>query len=892
MTWALALAIPILAPGAFGAQDGEPEAPPGISRPADASATETQSESLDAESQDVEEGEQARPGAQQQEAQEEPLRKAQDEAQPEAQREPEIEIEIDVVGLTPIDGLGVARERAPWTQHRLERDELGGAGGDLASALERSLPGVSLGSAQGNPLQPELFYRGFSSSPLLGASQELSVYEDGVRVNEVFGDVVDWASIPAFAVERVELAPGSNPLFGLNTLGGAIAVVTRSGFDHPRVEADLGGGSWRRRWGALSAGGGGESWALWGGARLFAEDGWRDFSPSKTRHGLAKLSRRTGRGQWSLTAGLADNDLIGNGSTPVQLLELDRAAVFTHPDQTENRLVFPRWRVDRQLGSSFSLEGVAYFRSNRITTFNADAFDDDDDDDDGDGDGDGDDGDEDGDGEVGVDEAGGSDHGRVGGASLLAGASSGLIAATGGIPAPGGIPATRAIGVIRAAAATAGDEPVLDAVDNRSRTDQQGWGLSLQLGRARPQSPSGARWLAGVAWDAGRAEFASSSELATLTPTRTTIPSGMLLPGSRVEVDADTERLGLFAAFHASPLPSLAITAQARYSTSRLELFDQLGAALDGDHSYDRLLPSLGLAWQLRERARSSLTLFGGVARSSRIPTPVELTCADPEAPCRLPNAFVSDPPLEQVVTTGGELGLRGAAGATQWSSAYFRSDSRDDLVFVSSGASTSQGFFRNVDSTRRSGLELWARGRRRGVSWRASYTLVDATFEDDLTLASPHHPLAQDGEIEVEAGDRLPGVARHQLRGSVSSELTRRIAVDAALRHDSSRYRRGDEANLLDPVPGDWLADLAVRYAPSPRVEVRLAIDNVFDREVETFGALGDASEVLGDRGDPGDGSGERFDDPRFSTPGEPRAITLSVRLRWAGAGSRVVSD
>ena len=262
--------------------------------------------------------------------------------------------EIEVIGLGPLDHLGESSDRVPWTVHRvssetLERGVAGGAG----VLLEAELPGVHLSAAQGSSLQADVLYRGFGASPLLGANQGLSVYEDGVRVNEVFGDIVAWDLVPMFAAERIELLPGANPMFGLNTLGGAIALNTRSGFDSERLNLTLEGGSFGRRSGELSAGGvfGSEDGLGWFvAARSYEEDGWRDFSPSSLRQALAKLSQRGQRGHLSLTVGAADNELIGNGVVPVELLELDRSEVFTHPDRTRNDLFFPRLRIGRQYG--------------------------------------------------------------------------------------------------------------------------------------------------------------------------------------------------------------------------------------------------------------------------------------------------------------------------------------------------------------------------------------------------------------------------------------------------------------------------------------------------------------------------------------------------------------
>lgn len=56
--------------------------------------------------------------------------------------------------------------------------------------LPAALAGVVANPAQNNPWQPDIAFRGFTASPLMGAPQGLSVFLDGVRVNEAFGDTV------------------------------------------------------------------------------------------------------------------------------------------------------------------------------------------------------------------------------------------------------------------------------------------------------------------------------------------------------------------------------------------------------------------------------------------------------------------------------------------------------------------------------------------------------------------------------------------------------------------------------------------------------------------------------------------------------------------------------
>lgn len=719
----------------------------------------------------------------------------------------EFDEQIVVIGLAPLDHVGGSPDRVPWTVHRVAPRALDlSAVSGVGALLEAELPGVSLAPAQGSALQSDVLYRGFGASPLLGANQGLSVYEDGVRVNEVFGDVVAWDLVPTFAAEQVELLPGANPMFGLNTLGGALALNTRSGFDSERFDLTLEAGSFGRRAGEFGAGGAfgpDDEYAWFVGGRSFEEDGWRDFSPGSLRQALVKLSHRGERERIDLAVGVADNDLIGNGVTPVELLEIDRAEVFTHPDQTWNELFFPRLRIGRMIGSGLELEAQIYLRANDVATYNADAFE-------------------------GYDDDHDDDHGHE----------------------------------------DDDDHDEFDAVNNRSRTDQEGLGASIQISGV---TGSG-RWLAGASWDGGRADFDFETELASLTDSRTTIGSGMLLPGSEVGLRADTGHAGLWALRHWTTAGDrLTWTLQARYNDSRVELNDQLGTALDGDHGFSRVVPSVGFVWEARAEGRSSMLLFGNVSQSSRVPTPVELTCADPDDPCRLPNAFVADPPLDQVVTTSAELGLRGNSGSVRWSAALFHSESADDIIFVSSGAGTSAGYFTNVDATRRQGLELWMRGSHGPLNWDASYTLLDATFQDRLTLSSPPHPLAEDGEIEVEPGDFLPGVPRRQFRAGADLRIGGRAVLGARLLGDSIRYLRGDEANLLEPVGSAWRGDLWSRIELTPSLDLDLEVSNVTNREYATFGALGEPDEVLGDG----------FENPRFLSPAEPRAFRASLRFR-----------
>jgi outer membrane receptor protein involved in Fe transport len=263
--------------------------------------------------------------------------------------------------------------------------------------------------------------------------------------------------------------------------------------------------------------------------------------------------------------------------------------------------------------------------------------------------------------------------------------------------------------------------------------------------------------------------------------------------------------------------------------------------------------------------------VYGSYAESSRVPTPVELTCADPEDPCRLPNAFVSDPPLDQIVGRTWETGVRRSAGRLDWSLAAFATTAADDIIFVSSGTLRGEGHFENVPKTHRRGVEAIADLSIGRVSAFATYTLQRATFGDALRIASHHHPEAVASEIVVEPGDWLPGVPAHSGKAGVEAPLTGRVTIAATVRAQSTQYFRGDEANLLRRLPGFAIAEARVAYRITSRITAVGNIQNIFDARYSTFGVLGDASLL-----------GNDVDDPRFSSPGAPRSAWVGVDLRF----------
>jgi outer membrane cobalamin receptor len=190
--------------------------------------------------------------------------------------------QITVIGNTPLPGLGLPLNQIPANvQTANSADMLRQQSLDMADYLSNNFSGINISASADNALQMDVYYHGFTASPLLGTPQGLSVYVDGVRVNESFGDTVNWDLIPESAIANVTLMSGSNPVFGLNTLGGALSVRTKSGHENPGTELQVYGGSFGRRALEFETGGEKGNFDYFFTGNYFDETGWRDLSPSK-----------------------------------------------------------------------------------------------------------------------------------------------------------------------------------------------------------------------------------------------------------------------------------------------------------------------------------------------------------------------------------------------------------------------------------------------------------------------------------------------------------------------------------------------------------------------------------------------------------------------------------
>ena len=738
--------------------------------------------------------------------------------------------ETVVTATTPLHGSGLPREEVPANVQTVTAAQLADQHSlDLSSYLGTSVGSVHINDVQSNPLQPDLQYRGFLASPLLGAPQGLSMYLDGVRLNEPFGDTINWDLIPANAIGSVNVIPGSNPIFGLNTLGGALSIETKNGFSDSGVEASLLYGSWGRKLGLVSGGAHGDKFGVFAAVQVLDENGWREHSPTSAQQAFVSASYRNQGASADLTLLAANTSLTGNGASPEQLLATDRRAVFTYPDNTKNQMFMAVLRGEQPLAARVALSGIAYVRTNRTQSVNGDQRD--------------------------------------------------------------WSACTAMAGVLCSTDDSGAETPVLDrngtpvpfadtinAALNRTDTRQTSYGASAQLAVSAPLAARENHLFVGATADQGRIRFRARSTVGSLTDDRGTTDLGFLDPASPVAVDSVVSDLGIYASDTLALAPHLFLSASARLNLSSLSLRDQLGDDLTGDHSFHRINPAAGLSYQ----PRPWLGGYFGYSESSRAPTAIELTCASPTDPCRLPNAFVADPPLNQVVARTFELGVRGALrrgpASLHYDVSAFRTTNSDDILFISSGAVANEGFFANVGDTRRQGIEAGVSGRQRlgaraGVfDWAIYYTFTDATFETAFAAPSANHPDAVNGAIDVAAGAHIPSIPAHTGKVVVGWAAPMGLSAGLNVVANSSQYLRGDEANLLAPIPGFVVVGARMAYQIAQPVAVAVLVNNIFDAHYSSFGVLGNAADVLG----------PSYDSSRFLGPGAPRAAWLELDLRY----------
>ncbi len=802
--------------------------------------------------------------------------------------------DVNVIGTTPLPGMSQAKEEIPSAvQSASSRDLERSGSSDLSSFMNRNLGSVHINENQGNPFQADVNFRGYTASPLLGTPQGLSVYLDGVRLNQPFGDVVSWDLIPRFAISSVTLMPGSNPLFGLNTLGGAIALQTKDGLRFPGSSAQISLGAFGRRSLELEHGGSnkdnGLNWYL--GTQLYKERGWRDVSGSDVRQVFGKLGWANANTDLKLTLAFADNELNGNGLQEFRWLDANYSSVYTKPDTTKNQSLFLNLAALHSLSDRATLSGNAYYRNIRSS----------------------------------------ATYGDLNSNSLNQSlyqpnvTEQAALSAAGytGVPTSGASANNTAFPYWRCVAnVLLNDEPAekCNGLINTSSLKQSNWGMSGQLALNGKLAGHRNQFTLGLGYDASSLKFTQNSQLGYLNPDRsiTGLPayadggiSGGVLDGqpfdTRVDLEGSVRTYSIYAMNSLSIANTWHVTASGRLNHTRVRNSDMINPggglnSLDGDHSFSRFNPALGLSYV----ASKQWNAYVGYSEGSRAPTSVELGCANPNNPCKLPNAMAGDPPLDQVITKSWEAGLRGRLGqAMQWNVGVFRAENFNDILFVADNTS-GFGYFKNFGKTMRQGVELGLNGRSGSWIFGSHYTYLSATYQTPETVLGAGNSTntaalagtpGLEGTIDIKAGDQIPLIPKHLFKIHADYQWSPEWSFGGNVNAVSGVFARGNENNQhqasapyylgAGKTGGYAVLNLQARFQPSKRWQVVAHLNNVLDRRYASAAQLGPMGfSANGNFQVRPFGANANGDFPLQSTsflaPGAPRSFWLGVKAQW----------
>jgi outer membrane receptor protein involved in Fe transport len=808
---------------------------------------------------------------------------------------------INVYSATPLPSIGLPLNIIPANiQIATPKAINAQAGVSLADYMSNNLQGVSVTEMGGNPWQPDINFRGYSASPLLGMPQGMSTYVDGVRVNEPFGDVTLWDKIPNFAIGGMQLVPGSNPMYGLNTLGGAIAIQTKSGRQAKGAAVEFEAGSWDRQrylaeFGGVSKDG---SVDYYIGHQHTKEDGWRQFSPSRLNQTFAKTGWQNENTKLDLSYIGTDNKLIGNGFTPDHLLTGDRDQIHTKPDYTNNYYHHLALNGSHWLNQDVMLSGNAYYRKSNRHTKNGDLY------------------------ETDMDRGSGHDD-------------------------------YSALGTCASTNLNTECE-LVGSVMNRTKTRQENYGLTGQIAFNQDLLGKKNQLLVGAGYDFSRIRFTQrehvniydadgngisgitsgvSGSTSVFDGSREPILTGLgvLDPRQTTGLLGKHYNLSFFANDTLSINDKWHVNAGARYNHTKVDNDDTLRGASDdktltSKHVFNRVNPTLGLTFT----PSSQLSLFGSYSESSRAPTSMELGCSNPANPCLLPSAMADDPPLKQVVAKTYDFGFKGdLTESIKWNGSIYTATNHNDIQFIRAGDSTSRGYYANVGETRRKGLDVGVSGQLDKFRWNASYSYVKATYESDLDLVSNSNSSADNSTyigdptilngagsaddqyaedqvnsakniIHVKKGNRLPNIPNHHLKLRGQYQVTPDWSVGANLIGYTAQYVMGNENNqhqansssclengsILDnsaacgagKIKGYTVVNLDSQYNIGQGWKAFAKVINIFDQEYNVAGRLAETMF---------DASGSYGTEIKSLglIPGAPRAGWIGVRYEFGGA-------
>jgi outer membrane receptor protein involved in Fe transport len=741
--------------------------------------------------------------------------------------------DVNVVGSTPLLGSGIDRDQIPTATNVLGSQDIDRTGiPTLTGAMLENIPSVTLNDTEGNAFQPDILFRGFTASPVAGTSEGLAVYVNGARFNDAFGDTVNWDLIPSIAIDTVNVE-ASNPVFGLNALGGSVNVQLKNGFDFHGGDFIGYGGSYGRGSGSLEYGQQVGNAAIYAAGEIIHDDGFRETSSSQIYRLYTDLGWRSDAAEVHLGVTAASNQLGNPGATPVQALDANIAYIFTAPNLVSNKYVSLNLNGTYAITDDTTLQGLAYFQDlNQLipngTTADVAPCDD--------------------------------------GTGLLCNDDGTVVTGRNGVPTPdflhGGIYSGLST---QALVSTA-------------------YGASVQVTNVGDIGGLHNHLVAGASFDGSDSVFNGSYENGGFNPyTREFVGPGVLQDQPSegvvpVDVATVTRYYGVFAQDILTLLPGLDLSLAGRFNNAEVDLHDKTGGPVTGQNSFNHFNPSAGLTYQLTP----SVQVYGSWSQTNRVPTPLELSCASAANPCSLLSFFVGDPPLKQVISSTFEFGARGkianfAQGKLSWNADYYHTENRDDLVYETTLYNPNLAYYTNAGKTLRQGVEANLHYDTQRLHATLGYAYTNATFQTALLLGSDSNPDSDvNGNEHVVPGDRLPGIPLHRGTAVLTYDLTDRWTVGGSAILQSSVYRFGDEANLTKPVGGYGVVNLNTSYKITDNISVFGLVNNVFNQPYDTYGSFAPVSAVPWPMVPGG------VSDPRTASPGMPIAGYGGVKVTF----------
>ncbi len=743
--------------------------------------------------------------------------------------------------ITSADPTAIDRDKVPSNTQVLTSADFDHAkSSSLLDSLGTSLPGVSLGDQSGNAFQRDLNYRGFVASPVPGTPQGLAIYQNGVRINESYGDVVNWDFIPEMSIRKLSLVP-NNPIFGLNAIGGAMTIDMKNGFTYHGVEVQAMAGSYGRRSTGGQVGVQDGNLSAYAAFDATNDNGWRQFSSaSPLRRMYVDLGARNDTTEFHINFTGADNKLGAVAATPVEMLNQKWSSVYTWPQTTHHQLAFVTTSLSYAPTDTLTLQSNAYYRGLWQSHVDGNGTD---------------------------------------------GQPCGTVPETLCIN-------TDPINIKGTVLDNISPGAFLGEID-RNWTTTNSFGGTAQATSSAKILDHDNHVVVGVSVDHGRSQFTGTSELGTIDQNLFVNGTGVFIDQplddvTPVNVLAINTYTGLFATDTFDVTSRFSVTAGARFNIAQINLMDETGVnpLLNSSNHYERLNPVIGATYKITP----NVTLYGGYSEANRVPTPLELGCSSPTTPCMIDNFLIADPPLKQVVGRTYEAGLRGSFGASpktgqlSWGVGVFRTGLTDDIINVASTVPMF-GYFQNAGKTLREGIEAKLNYKLDRWNAYANYTYVNATYQSPLTISSPNNPAADaNGNIFVNPGDHIPAIPAHRFKAGAEYAITDAWKFGADVNVVGSQYLIHDDANRNPQVPAYAVINLHSSYQVTKNIEVFGLVNNLLNTHyyaagtfVQTNGGQGVFnSNTFGNAGF------LNLTDPRTFVPGMPLAAYAGLRARF----------